>query len=208
MSDSGRLEQPERPAMGEPPAPGPDRPGGERPAPLEPERPSGAGRDPGTGPLPEPTRTLGSEARAYWTFSGLLTAIPVVVGGLVVSGPIGDADGAPGWAGPAVLALAVAAAVVLVVVVPQVRWRRWRYAVRDEELDLRHGTFAVVRTIVPVVRIQHVDTQRTVVSQMFGLATLTVHTAAGTTSIPALPEREAAAIRDRIARLARVRDDL
>jgi membrane protein YdbS with pleckstrin-like domain len=183
----------------------PERPGGERPGG---DRPAGATPDPGTGPLPDPTHTLGSEARAYWTFSGLLTAIPLVVGGLVVSDALGDADGAPGWLRPALLALAVAAAAIVVLVVPQVRWRRWRYAVRDEELDLRHGTFAVVRTIVPVVRIQHVDTQRTVLSQMFGLAALTVHTAAGATSIPALPEREAAAIRDRIARLARVRDDL
>jgi membrane protein YdbS with pleckstrin-like domain len=187
MSRPGPLEEPERPAG---------------------ERPAVADADPGAGPLPEPTHTLGGEARAYWTFSGLLTAVPLVVGALVVSGPMGDAEGAPGWLRPALLGLALAAAAVLVAVVPQVRWRRWRYAVRDEELDLRHGTFAVTRTIVPVVRIQHVDTQRTVLSQMFGLAALTVHTAAGMTSIPALPEREAAAIRDRIARLARVRDDL
>ena len=71
---------------------------------------------------------------------------------------------------------------------------------RDEELDLLRGVLAVVRTIVPVVRIQHVETRRTVFSQRFGLAAVRVHTAAGATTIPALAEYEAARIRDRIAR--------
>ena len=62
------------------------------------------------------------------------------------------------------------ACLVAVAVVPQLRWRTWRYEVRDEELDLRHGAWRVVRTLVPVVRIQHVETERTVFSQAFGLA--------------------------------------
>ena len=58
------------------------------------------------------------------------------------------------------------------------------------------------------MRIQHVETERTVFSQAFGLATVRVHTAAGSTTIPALGEAEAASIRDRIAGLARVPDEL
>jgi uncharacterized protein len=59
-----------------------------------------------------------------------------------------------------------------------------------------------------MTRVQHVDTGRTVLSDLFELRSVTVHTAAGSHSIPALQPGEAAAIRDRIAVLAREPDDL
>ncbi|HSD78604.1 MAG TPA: PH domain-containing protein [Solirubrobacteraceae bacterium] len=162
----------------------------------------------GAGPFPEPARPLGPGARPLWTLTALLRAIPLLVVAQLVAGGLRDASGVPSWIPSAVLVAAVGWALADVVLVPQLLWRRWRYALRDEELDLRHGVLTDVRTIVPVVRIQHVDTRRTVLSQLFGLAAVHVHTAAGTTSIPALPEAEAAAVRDRIARLARVPDEL
>jgi membrane protein YdbS with pleckstrin-like domain len=114
----------------------------------------------------------------------------------------------PGWISTVLWGVALAVALAGGLVAPQLRYRNWRYAVRDEELDLLRGVLTVVRTVVPVARIQHVETRRTVVSQLFGLAAVRVHTAAGTTTIPYLTEFEAARIRDRIARLARVPDEL
>jgi membrane protein YdbS with pleckstrin-like domain len=92
--------------------------------------------------------------------------------------------------------------------VPELRWRRWRYEVRDEEIDLRHGTVTVTRTLVPMLRVQHVDTTRGPLDQLLGLATVVVHTAAGRTIIPALDAPEAGHLRDRIAALARTADEL
>lgn len=97
--------------------------------------------------------------------------------------------------------------VVHVLVIPRLRWRRWRYEVREQEIDLQRGAFVVRRTLVPMSRVQHVDTRRTVVSEMFGLASVVFHTAAGANEIPALGEAEAAEIRDRIADLAATADD-
>jgi len=97
--------------------------------------------------------------------------------------------------------------VIRVVVVPQLRWRQWRYEVRASEIDLRRGAFTVRRTLVPMSRVQHVDTRRTVLSQFFGLASVVFHTAAGDNEIPALTEAEAAAIRDQIADLTAVSED-
>ena len=69
---------------------------------------------------------------------------------------------------------------------PELRWRRWRYEVRDEEIDLRHGTVRITRTLVPMLRVQHVDTTQGPLDQALKLATVVVHTAAGATIIPAL----------------------
>jgi hypothetical protein len=90
--------------------------------------------------------------------------------------------------------------------VSAIRWRRWRWDVGDEGIDIRHGTLTVRRTLIPWIRVQHVDTRRGVVEQLFGLATVVVHTAAGSHEIPLLDAREAEVLRERIGALAR-RDD-
>jgi uncharacterized protein len=137
----------------------------------------------------------------------LVWAVPVgigcVVGGSALAGS--DAPGVLAW-----LAWALAVGVVAVggVAAPLLRWRTWRYEVRDEEIDLLRGAVVVRRTLIPMTRVQHVDTQRTPLSDLFELRSVTVHTAADSHSIPALRPGDAAAIRDRIAVLARQPDEL
>ena len=86
---------------------------------------------------------------------------------------------------------------------PPLRYRRWRWDVRPDVIDIQHGTFTVRRTLVPLERVQHVDTRRGVLEQIFDLATVVVHTAAGSHTIPYLAPADAAELRDRIAALAR-----
>lgn len=134
-------------------------------------------------------------------------AVPVGIGCVLGGGALaaGDAPGVLAW-----LAWALAVGVVAVggVAAPLVRWRTWRYEVRDEEIDLLRGAVVVRRTLIPMTRVQHVDTQRTPLSDLFELRSVTVHTAADSHSIPALRPGDAAAIRDRIAVLARQPDEL
>ena len=144
--------------------------------------------------VPEPQGRLPEAALTLWR---LQAAGIAVVAAIVAAGVL-----AP-LAGPAVLVVGVALAIVL----PGVRWRRWRYEVRAEELDLRHGLLTVKRTLVPIRRVQHVDTSSGALQGMFDLASVSVHTAAGETEIPALTRGEAEAVRRRIGELARTRDD-
>ena len=142
----------------------------------------------------EPAQRLPRAARTMWRVqiagAGLLAAA-------IASGTLGV------W-GLAVVALAILAAAV----VPELLWRRWRYEIRDEEIDLRHGLLTVKRTLVPIRRVQHVDTETGPVQGMFDLATVSFHTAAGKTEIPALTRGEAEAVRARVGDLARTRDDV
>ena len=146
---------------------------------------------------PEPTRTLSREARWVWRGEQLLGWGVAVVVCLVIAAHL---DGAPA------LALRIVPVICLlafVVVVPSLRWRNWRWEVRPEAIDIRHGTFTIRRTLVPMLRVQHVDTTRGVVEQSLDLATVVVHTAAGSHRIPLLSVKDAAEVRDRIADLAR-----
>lgn len=90
---------------------------------------------------------------------------------------------------------------------PVLRWKRWRYQVYEQEIDIQHGIFIVKRTLIPMIRVQHVDTKQGPVLKKFGLSTVTVSTAATVHEIPALLEAEGAELRDRISSLARVEEN-
>jgi uncharacterized protein len=121
------------------------------------------------------------------------------------AGPFADDAGLPDWL-PAVAVLVVG--VLAVVIEPRLRWQRWRYEIRENEIDLRTGLFTIRRTLVPIRRVQHVDTESGPLQGAFGLATVSFHTAAGATEIPALERGEAELVRRRVGELARTRDDV
>lgn len=87
---------------------------------------------------------------------------------------------------------------------PKLRWRRWRYEVRDEEIEIQHGLFVIRKTLIPMVRVQHVDLEQGPILKKYRLATVRVHTAATPHAIPALEGEEADRLRSTIAQLAKV----
>jgi membrane protein YdbS with pleckstrin-like domain len=151
---------------------------------------------------PEPSRTLAPAARWQWRLEGLLPAVIALVGAAVLQGVAGGTLALLAWVAAGVVA------VTATVAVPALRWRRWRWEVREHEIDIQRGTLTVTRTLVPMLRVQHVDTKRDLLQQWLGLATVVFHTAAGANEIPALTVAEAARVRDRIAELARTADEL
>lgn len=157
---------------------------------------------------PEPEERLAPAARALWTLEILGVGAIAILIAFAVRGPLRDQDGllhTLGTVGPWLVVLGV---LVSAVVAPTLRLARWRWRLDDDELDLRHGMLTEIRTIVPVARIQHVDLRRSLWAQVVGTAAVVVHTAAGTTEIPALTNGEAALVRDRLAGLIRTPDDL
>ncbi len=66
----------------------------------------------------------------------------------------------------------------------------------------------MTRTLVPMARVQHVDTRRGPLQRRLGLSTVVFYTAAGPNEIPQLASGTAAEVRDRIAELTREADEL
>ena len=150
---------------------------------------------------PEPTRTLASEARWLWRGEQLLGWGIAVVVGMIVAAQL------DGFAGLALRLVPIIGLLICVPLVPSLRWRHWRWEVRPEAIDIRRGTFTIRRTVVPMLRVQHVDTTRGPVEQSLAHATGVVHTPPGSPSIPLLRVADAAELRDRIADLARTADE-
>jgi membrane protein YdbS with pleckstrin-like domain len=143
-----------------------------------------------------PSRQLASGAKWAWR----LHLIGIWIGFAVLATVLGNAFGVA-----AAIALTGSVVVFLpaIVLLPELRYRRWRWDVRPDVIDIQHGTFTVRRTLVPLERVQHVDTKRDVLEQMLDLSTVVVHTAAGSHTIPYLSDHDAIQLRDRIASLAR-----
>ena len=92
-------------------------------------------------------------------------------------------------------------ALLAVIVIPYRRWGRLGYALHPKMLQVVRGWLFHMDTIVPLVRVQHIDVTRGPLDKAFGTATLVVHTAGTHNSIvtlPGLSPDNASAIRDEI----------
>ena len=98
---------------------------------------------------------------------------------------------------------------LFVYLLPTLRWKWWRYEVREEEIEIQNGLFVIKRTLVPMVRVQHVDTKQGPLLRRSQLASVEISTAATTHEIPALDSGEAEELRRFIADKVRtVKDDV
>ena len=155
-----------------------------------------------------PSDRLDPRAKQLWRITGAISGIV----SLALAAAVGAAlryftDFSPLVAALPVIGTLLEAA-FLIGVVPDVRWRRWRYEISETEVDMQRGIVSVTRTLVPLTRVQHVDTQQGPLERWIGLSTVVFYTAAGANRIPALATPIADRVRDRIAELARVQDEL
>ena len=89
--------------------------------------------------------------------------------------------------------------IISLVMVPQRIYRRLGYRLGERLLQVVRGWMFHTDTMVPFVRVQHIDVTQGPVEKLFGVATLVVHTAGTHNSIvtvPGLALDRAAEIRD------------
>jgi len=125
--------------------------------------------------------------------AGILAVVTLAVDLLAVDLPV--------WVPPGVFVVALVVGVGLAMA----RYRVWRYEVREDALYLERGVFTRVRTVVPFVRLQHVDSSRGPVERLIGLASTVVYTAGSRgadVTVPGLTPAGADDLRERLKRLA------
>lgn len=156
--------------------------------------------------ISEPQKRISERALTVWKIAAGLHSLLVwiLAGGLIAITMIFDF---PNWIIGAAIAVAVVYSYLFIFLLPKLRWKRWRYEVREQEIELQYGVFIVKRTLIPMIRVQHVDTLQGPLLRKYGLSTVTVSTAATVHEIPALDMEEAESLRTSISRLARVADE-
>ena len=154
----------------------------------------------------EPQKRISDKALSVWRITGAITSVIIVIlaGGVIW---LSNVFSWPIWVEIAAVAVIILHVYLYVYLFPLLRWKRWRYEVREQEIELQQGVFVVKRTLVPMIRVQHVDTRQGPLLKKYRLATVDVSTAATIHEIPALPVEEAEELRQFISRLARVADE-
>lgn len=155
---------------------------------------------------PEPEQRIDTQALQVWRITGGITAlfywlIPLTYVLVATRFKLTL------WISVPLILFAIFMTILEVLIMPKIRWQQWRYDISENEIDLKYGVFIFRRVLIPMVRIQHVDTKQGPFLRKYGLATVTVSTAARTHEIPALAVEMADAVRDRIAELAKVANE-
>ena len=124
---------------------------------------------------PSYKHTLRARAAVFW--------VPLFVAALVVNAMLLATTPFAG----ALPALIGAIGLSGIMVAPERVYRRLGYAIDERLLRTVRGWLFHTDTVVPFVRVQHIDVTRGPFDKMFGTATLVVHTAGTHNSIVTLP---------------------
>ncbi|PLS15892.1 hypothetical protein CVD28_20565 [Bacillus sp. M6-12] len=149
---------------------------------------------------------ISNRALKVWRITGLLSSLFgwIITIAVAVLTYIFDW---PDWILAGIVIISVIDTYLFIFLIPSVRWKRWRYEVRESEIEIQSGFFVIKRTLVPMTRVQHVDTKQGPILRRYGLATVEISTAATSHQIPALDTTEADSMRFFISRLARVEEE-
>lgn len=89
---------------------------------------------------------------------------------------------------------------------PALRWKHWKYMLDQNYILLKYGIFFKREVVIPFSRVQLVDTSHGPIMRSYGLMNVSISTAGGDHSIPALPDVEAELLRNHIAEQAHLHD--
>jgi membrane protein YdbS with pleckstrin-like domain len=146
-------------------------------------------------------RRLHAHVVWHWRASSLL-GVAGLAGVLLLLDRLADAY-VPTMLIPIVVGLALVTAWMWA----PLEYQSWSYQVREQQLWAQRGVLSRTTSVIPYVRIQHVDTRQDVVERALGLARVVVFTAGirgAELVLPGLPADEANQLRDRLAELAGV----
>jgi membrane protein YdbS with pleckstrin-like domain len=157
------------------------------------------------GDLPIERHRLNPRVKRYWRWRAFFTAIPtlVLLTGLAIVIPWG-----PPWLRWGIVALAAVLVVVGMVVLPPIRYRVFWYAISETEIDIQHKIIFIERSVIPMHRVQSLQTERGPLADHYRMTNLKIKTAAGSVSISGLDRDEANSLCDQISKLSDVADDV
>ena len=156
---------------------------------------------PATEPETEPALTpVEPGYRTVLRIQWAMLTLPLAIGAIVIDVLILRRNDLPwGFLSVAVVLLAL----LTITVTANRQHSRWGYRLGEDDLRVARGYAFHTDTLVPFVRVQHIDVGQGPVERMCGVAHLVVHTAGTHNSIvtlPGLTRATAEAMRDSIRR--------
>ncbi|MDO5044254.1 MAG: PH domain-containing protein [Coriobacteriia bacterium] len=152
-----------------------------------------------------PQYKLDPKIQKVWRISGLIKLVFALAILLPLSFLIAHLSSIPLWMLLLVVcAIAILIFIIEIVLYPRIAFDRWRYEVNENEIDIMHGFIWIKRTVIPLVRVQNVETSQGPILRAYTLSEVVISTAGGSSKIPGLTPEDADKLRDRVAVLARI----
>ena len=158
--------------------------------------------------LSRPKERIHPKALKVWRINGVIKSVIewlLVIGFFLMRYFL--FENIPFFIGIILIVLAAVMTLMQIIVIPQIRMFYWGYQINEHDIDIQHGIIVIKRTLVPMTRIQHVDTEHGPILRLFSLATLSISTAGTKHKIPALLQDKAEELRQQISLLAKVSED-
>ncbi|PJN91084.1 PH domain-containing protein [Bacillus sp. mrc49] len=154
----------------------------------------------------EPENRISNKALTVWKISGLLSsAITWIISIAILALTIFFKW--TYWIVGVLFIISIIQSYLSIYLMPSIKWKRWRYEVRNTEIDIQSGIFIIKRTLIPMIRVQHVETKQGPLLRKYELASVEISTAATMHVIPALDLAEADELRRYISRMASVEEE-
>src|SRR5690625_425521 len=116
----------------------------------------------------EPINYIAIDAKKAWRITAGLYLVLlwlIIIAWLVVS-IIFDF---PLWISFIAMAIGLIFIFLFVYLIPYLRYRRWKYEIFEQEIYIQHGILIRKRTLIPMIRVQHVDTEQGPILKQFKL---------------------------------------
>ena len=158
--------------------------------------------------IKEPTKRLAENYIRVMYIESIIWLIiqAIVIGGLFF---LNDYFAWKSWITVILVIITVLAIInkVFDLILPVFRYRNWRYSIDAAYLYIKHGAIVETRKIVPMTKIQSVQTEQGPLLRKYQLYTVSVTTMGTSHSIPGLRKETAFALRDEIARYAKIKEE-
>ena len=177
-------------------------PTGERPGVSAAHEPSAVAL---AGDLPAERHRLPGRVTTYWRWRVLCSSLPLLI--MLVTAAIVLPWG-PWWVRWGVVGVVMAAISVFMIILLPIRYRVFWYAVSSTEIDIQNGIIFTTRSVVPMRRVQTVQSQRGPIADHYRVTNLKVRTAAGSVALSGLDRSEADELCASIGRLTELADDV
>ncbi len=123
-------------------------------------------------------KRVSKKAKIAWMITRLILML-IVAGGFAL-GMFSAAENESEYMQSLWITLAVAVPFLLFAIIyPQVEYIQWMYMIDDDRIEIKKGIIWKSHTVLPVGRIQHVESFSGIIQRMLGLSTVRIFTAGG-----------------------------
>lgn len=73
----------------------------------------------------------------------------------------------------------------------KIEYKQWKYKITEDKVEFSQGIFFVKTTVIPIIRVQHIEIEEGPLNKRFKLVNIKIFTAGGVHIIPNLGKSEA-----------------